>query len=186
MNSSTITPMNKRLMNNNLNLSANWQKFVAETRHTSDRSLTILGATYLKDHLGRLLACFMIPDENIFPLLLGNEKPLGTFSARIQAVYSLGLIGPNEYHDLLLILDIHNAFVDNFDSMSFNNDKIRQHCQALRAPRQVTHPEETFTPRRMFEFAIALLARQLTLRAAQAEKEQRSVRKNFMLVDADN
>ncbi len=173
-------------MNNNPNFSANWQKFAAEVRHTSDRTLTVLGATYLKDHLGRLLLCFMVPDEEVFPLLLGNDKPLGTFSARIQAARALGLIGPNEYYDLLLILKIRNAFVDNFDSMSFNNDNVRQYCHALRSPRQVTRPEETFTPRRMFEFAIALLARQLTLRAAQAEKERRSARKNFMLVDADD
>lgn len=181
-NSSTQNNIN---MNTLHNLLEKLQKFAAESKHSSDRALAVLGATYLSDLLGHLLAAFMIAEDKITTALLGSERPLGTFGARIVAAYALGLLSPNEYHDLLHILKIRNAFVDEYDTMNFSHERVRQHCFALRALREITRPEESLTPRRMYEFVIPILARQLALRTAQAEREKRQPPGNFKAIDTD-
>jgi len=162
-----------------------WQRLVDEFQHTSDRAMVIVGTTYLKNHLGRLIRCFLVGDQETVDQLLGSEAPLGTFGARIRAAYALGLISPNEYHDLLQILHIRNAFLDELDNSKLTDNGIREKCYALKIPREVLLPDETLTPRQLFEFAAALLAGQLVVRAGQAENERRAAPENFILVDVD-
>ena len=162
-----------------------WQSLVDEFQHTSDRSVVILGTTYLKNHLGRLIRCFLVDDQETITQLLGPEAPIETFGARIRSAYALGLISPNEYYDLIQILHIRNAFLDGLDSSKLTDDGIREKCYALRIPREVLLPDETPTPRRLFEFATALIAGQLMVRTAQAEIERRTPPENFMLVDVE-
>ncbi len=83
-----------------------WKRLVDEFQKKSDRAVAILGTTYLNTHLARLLECFIIDDEKISKMLLGEENPLGSFEARIKAAYGLGLISRTEYHDLVLIWHI--------------------------------------------------------------------------------
>ncbi len=165
--------------------SADWQSIVEEFQHTSDRSVVILGSSYLNNHLGRLLKCHFVDDENNTSQLLGPEAPLGTLGTRIRAAYGMGLISANEFHDLTQILEIHNLFRTSLDRSKLTDDKIRIRCNALRIPREVLLADETPTPRRLFEFATALLSGQLIVRGNQAESHRRTPPDNFMLVDVD-
>ena len=162
-----------------------WRRFVDEFQHTSDRTVVILGTTYLKSHLGRLIRCFLVDDQDTVDQLLGSEAPIGTFGARIRTAFALGLISPNEYHDLNQIFGIRNAFLNGLDSTKLTDDRIQGKCYTLKIPREVLLPDETPTPRRLFEFATALLASQLTVRASQAESERRTSPENFILVDVE-
>lgn len=164
---------------------SDWQSIVEEFQHTSDRSVVILGSSYLNNHLGRLLKCYLVNDENNTAKLLGPEAPLGTLGARIRAAYGMGLISSHEFHDLSLILEIHNIFRISLDRSKLTDDNIRIRCNALRIPREVLVADETPTPRRLFEFATALLSGQLIVRANQAESHRRTPPDNFMLVDVD-
>jgi len=163
----------------------NWENLVDEFRHTSDRAVVILGCTYLKNHLDRLIRSFLIDDQETANLLLGPEAPIETFGAHIKAAYALGLISPNEFHDLSLILQIRNAFLDEFDSSKLTDNGIDGMCFALRIPRGVLLSEESKTPRRLFEFAAALIAGQLIVRAGHAENERRTLPKNFVQVNVE-
>lgn len=163
----------------------NWQGLVAEFQHTSDRSVVILGSTYLQNHLGHLLRCFFVDHPQISSKLLDAEKPLAGLGARINTAYALGLISQNEFHDLALILKIRSLFLSQLNSTKFTDDDIRQICAQFKIPREILHPEETPTPRRLFVFAVALLVGQLTLRAEHAERDRRSSPDNFMLIDVE-
>ncbi len=172
-------------MNKTSQRTSDWQSIVEEFQHTSDRSVVILGSSYLKNHLGRLIKCYLVDNEKCISQLLGPEAPLGTFGARIQATYGMGLISQNEYHDLTQIFHIYNEFQISIDGTKLTDDNIRSRCSALRIPREVLLAEETPTPRRLFEFATALLSGQLIVRAGQAECERRIPPENFMLVDVE-
>ena len=173
-------------MSNSLSDRQNWQGLVAEFKHTSDRTVAILGSTYLQNHLGRLIGSFFVDHPSSSANLLHGENPLGSFGARSNAAFAMGLISQNEYLDLMQILQIRDIFLDELNSTKFTNDDIREKCYLLKMPREVLHPEETPTPRRLFVFTIALLVGQLTLRAQQAEQERRTPPDNFMLIDVEN
>ncbi len=163
----------------------NWQGLVAEFQHTSDRAVVILGSTYLQNHLGHLIRSFIVDHPENSANLLEAESPLGGFGPRIYSAYALGLISPNELHDLSLILKIRNQFLAQLNSLKFTDDDFSKICNLLKIPREVLHPEETPTPRRLFVFAIALLVGQLSLRAEQAERNCRIPPDNFILIDVE-
>lgn len=160
-----------------------WQRLVKEFQHKSDRSVAILGTTYLNTHLGRLLDCFIIEDARVSKMLLGEENPLGTFEARIKAAYGFGLISKKEYHDLVHIWHIRNRFIRDLDEGRFDEEDVQELCLRLKIPHDVILRQEEPTPRRLFVFSVAILAQQLMWRASQAANEKRTPRDNFMLVD---
>lgn len=174
--------MNKRKQSTN---KAHWEKLLKEFRPKSDRIVAILGATYLKSHLGQLLENFFIDEKEVFDSLLNDEGPLGGFGARIKTAYALGLISPYEYHDLLIIHAIEKEFLKEMTGIKFTSNSIRAQCFRLKLPREVLLPGETQTPRRLFVFVNAFLTQQLMLRAAQAREERRTPRDSFMLVDLE-
>ena len=163
--------------------SKKWEEFIKELRPKSDRVVAILGASYLKSHLGRMLESFFIDDKEISEMLLEEEGPLGSFSARIKATYALGLISPYEYHDLCIINSIQKEFLKEITGVKFTSDVIRIQCFHLKLPREILLPGETQTPRRLFVFVNAFLTQQFTLRTVQAVREKRTPRDSFMLVD---
>ena len=163
--------------------SKQWKELVSEFRFKSDRAVVILGIAYLQTHLRRILESFFVEDAKIPAMLLEEECPLGSFSARIKAAYSLGLVSPNEFHDLLAIQSIHNEFIGEIEGVKFTDDEIRDQCFRLKIPRKMSLPEEAQTPRRLFVFATAVLAQQFMLRASQAAQEKRTHRDNLILVD---
>jgi DNA-binding MltR family transcriptional regulator len=165
--------------------SQNWQGLIAEFKNTSDRTNAILGSTYLQNHLGNLIGCFFVDHSDSTSYLLDSDKCLGGFGTRINVAYALGLISPNEYHDLMLIFQIRDIFLNELHRTQFSNNEIRKKCFQLKIPREIIRPEEAPTPRRLFVFAVTILVRQLTMRAQQAEDERRIPPDNFMLIDLE-
>jgi DNA-binding MltR family transcriptional regulator len=162
-----------------------WQRLIQEFQKKSDRTVAILGTTYLNTNLARLLECFIIDDEKISKMLLGEENPLGSFEARIKVAYGLGLISKTEYHDLVLIWHIRNRFIRDMGGASFNEMDIRNLCKRLKIPDEVILQEEDPSPRRLFVFGSAILAQQLMFRANEAFNEKRALRTNFITVNLE-
>ena len=160
-----------------------WQRLTSEFQHKGDRAAAILGAVYLESYLGQLIAGFLVKDKAKVVKLLGEEYPLGSFSARIKAAYCMGLISANEHNDLNLILAIRNIFANDVEGATFNDDGIREKCFMLKIPRALLLPGETRTPRRLFVFASTILTQHLALRSTQAAHERRAVPDEFMLID---
>jgi len=111
--------------------------FLEEFNKETDRAAAVLAASLLDEHLRKLLAAFLIDDESETKELLEVEKPLGNFGARIRAAYCLGLISPDEYHDLKLIQRIRNQFAHRLLRISFESVQIRDRCLSLEIPQKL-------------------------------------------------
>jgi len=69
-----------------------WDGFFTECLDESDRGTVIVDAAFLDEHLRELIEAFLIDKPKEVELLLGNDRPLGSFGARTRAAYCLGLL----------------------------------------------------------------------------------------------
>lgn len=117
-----------------------WEAFVNEFAHESDRASALLGAAYLDEILGELIESFLVDDETTRSLLSSNRPyaPLGTFSSRILAAFCLGLIDRVQYKDLSSIRRIRNQFAHQLQGLSFQDESIEKECNKLVAYRMTS------------------------------------------------
>jgi DNA-binding MltR family transcriptional regulator len=104
--------------------------FLAVLNKESDRGAVLIAATMLEDLLGRSINSFLVPHDETERLLEGFNAPLGTFSSRILAAYSLGILSENEYRECDRIRKIRNVFAHNVHC-SFEDQKVRDMCATL-------------------------------------------------------
>lgn len=162
-----------------------WDKLASDFQPKSDRAVAVVGTVYLEAHLGQLLSNFFVDNAAAKTRLLGQEQPLGNFSARVKAAFALGLISASEYHDLNLMLEIRNIFANEVEGASFTDDIIQEKCLRFKLPREVLLPGETRTPRHLFVFTSTILTQHLAMRTEQASRERRNSPDEFMLIDVD-
>jgi hypothetical protein len=96
----------------------------------TDRACGVLGAALLDAKLEALLRhCLSAFQDE----LLGNAKPLGSFSARISIARALALISEDAAADFDTIRRIRNDFAHSFDhGLDFTNQSIADRCANLR------------------------------------------------------
>jgi DNA-binding MltR family transcriptional regulator len=97
----------------------------------TDRGCVLVAAAYLDDNLAELLRAFFIADASAADELLENNRPLGTFSSRIQACRALGLLSSTECRDLDLIRRVRNEFAHMSEELSFESPKIKDRCKSF-------------------------------------------------------
>jgi len=150
-------------------------RFLNEFNKESDRGAVLVAGTILDERLKDILKSFLSDTKSTVDLLEGFNAPLGTFSARITACFSLGLIQKNEFEELNLIRKIRNEFAHTWDNTTFETDSIKDLCSKLPwlGP---TEFEATSTLRHRFNAAIAILLADLLWRAHLVVKERRQER----------
>lgn len=100
--------------------------FDASIRKESTRAKVVLAACYMDELLHQLLALVLKPSDKKKDLLLdGPQAPLGTYSAKIELAYRLGLIPEDTRKSLHLVRKIRNEFAHNLDNCSFDSTAIR-------------------------------------------------------------
>ncbi len=99
-------------------------QFVEELKKETDRSLPLVGAALIDEKLLETLQAFFVEGKSSKRLLMEGNAPLGTFSSRIEACYSLGLIDEFEYQEVSLIRN-------EFGCSSFASTKKRIKKQLL-------------------------------------------------------
>jgi hypothetical protein len=67
-----------------------------KSRAASRRIGNFFTAAFLEDRLQELIQAFLIENEGSAKLFAGPNAPIGTFSSRIAAAYSLGLVTQGE------------------------------------------------------------------------------------------
>jgi mannitol operon repressor len=107
--------------------------FLDELQRETDRGLPLVGAALIDERIQETLRSFFCVDRPSNKLLDSANAPLGTFSSRIQACYSLGLIDDHEYAEIELIRKIRNEFAHAKHGMSFRTEKIKGFCSTLRS-----------------------------------------------------
>lgn len=96
-----------------------------------ERGLILSLAAFSEDSLGKMLLTFMLDNKASKELIEGFNAPLGTFSSRIKACSSLGLITEGQYKDLELLRKIRNKFSHSWENISIDDKDISQQIQNL-------------------------------------------------------
>ncbi len=148
-------------------------RFVEELKRETDRGLPLVGAALLDDRLTETLRAFFCSVPNVARLLDGPNAPLGTFSARAEACYSLGLIDQFEYTEIALIRKVRNEFAHAKHGMDFSSPRVQGLCSALKSdlPEGSEYPLQD--PRFRLTNAIVVLALRLYHRPEWVALEQR-------------
>ena len=99
--------------------------FDASIRTESTRAKVVLAACYIDELLYQLLALALRPVDTVKdPLLDGPQAPLGTFSAKIDLAFRLGLIVQKVQKRIHLVRKIRNEFAHNLDGCTFDSPTI--------------------------------------------------------------
>lgn len=150
-------------------------RFLNKFNKESDRGAVLVAGTMLDERLKEILKSFLSDSKSSSDLLEGFNAPLGTFSSRIAACLSLGLIQKNEFDELNTIRKIRNEFAHTWDNTSFETGIVKDLCSRLPwlGP---TELEANSKPRERFNFAIAILLTDFLWRARLVLKERRQER----------
>lgn len=138
-----------------------------------ERGLVLSLAAFAEDALGLLLKAYMLPISSTHQLLEGFNAPLGTFSSRIKAAYSLGLIENEQYDDLEHLRKIRNEFAHSWKSITFAHASIAAHIRKMNySSIDDAFPESSFDKIRT---SISSILVELSSAAHQIEKQGRRV-----------
>ena len=96
-----------------------------------DRGLVLSLAAFAEDALGNLLKAFMLPGATTGQLVDGFNAPLGNFSSRIKAAYSLGLVTKNQFTDLEQLRKIRNLFAHTWQPISLADQRVSGHIRSM-------------------------------------------------------
>ncbi|AGA76666.1 hypothetical protein [Echinicola vietnamensis] len=145
-----------------------------------DRTIAILGGTFLEMILEHILYAFFPEDEKEVEEMMLFNQPLGNFSGKIKMCYCLGLIDKVIKDDLNLVRKIRNEFAHNLYA-SFENDKLKSWCLALKWHRVLissTPPLEA-NARDYFRVGVNSLIMHLNGCVSIARAEKRTIKNDF-------
>jgi hypothetical protein len=125
-----------------------------------DRSSVIVRHAAIDDLLGELIRTRLRQDSSATEILIAPEGALGSFSARNNFAYAVGLIGLVLHEDLRLLNDIrrifaHQVYLHNqhhkIEEITFDSQSIRDKCEKFSRSRGariywLKHPEEFAWP----------------------------------------
>lgn len=115
-----------------LNFSKIATKFQISLRKESERGSAIVCATLLEESLYGMIKSKSVPSSRKNDELLdGSYARLGTFSAKIDLAYRIGLISLNERSSFHIIRKIRNEFAHSSEEISFESNVIKDYISEL-------------------------------------------------------
>lgn len=111
-------------------------EFMTEFLRESDRAAVVLAAAKLDTQLYQVLQHALLPCSTGEDELLGPDRPLGTFSARISVSHRLGLIDARLARALHLIRKIRNDFAHELSAATLASGPNRNRVRDLIRPLQ--------------------------------------------------
>lgn len=145
-----------------------------------DRSIAIIGGTFLEISLEHILRAFLPENDNEVEKLFEFNNALGNFSSKISMVYSLGLIEKVVKDDLHLARKIRNEFAHDLYA-TFESENIGSWCRSLMWHRKafVANPPESATNRDLYQVGVNQLITHLSGCVSIARDNKREIRNNF-------
>lgn len=152
-----------------------FSEFLQVLNRESDRGAALLAGSMLDEKVLELLNAFLIEGEVARNLLRANG-PVGTFAARVDMAYALGLIEEEERVEINLIRRVRNPMGHTWRSIDFSDDRLRDLIAKLpwRGPEDIELTART--PRSRFTFAVVSLLVSLLWRRRLVERERRAPR----------
>ncbi len=151
-----------------------FNKFLPELNKESDRGMVLIAASYLDELMLKILKSYFLAGKTSSALVDGFNAPLGTFSSRCTAAYSLGLISKMEFAEADLIRKIRNNFAHNIHT-SFSDNKVIELCRKLKYSAG-DYGEVVVQPRGKFSSAAVCLILNLTNRPHYVSQKRCSFR----------
>lgn len=145
-----------------------------------DRTIAILGGTFLEMILEHILYAFFPEDDKEVGEMMQFNQPLGNFSNKIKMCYCLGLIDKIIKDDLNLIRKIRNEFAHDLYA-SFESDKIKNWCLQLKWHKIIVtpYPPSGATPKDYFQVGVNSLITHLNGCMSIARNDKRIIKDNF-------
>ncbi|WP_439893221.1 hypothetical protein ACS7SF_25360 (plasmid) [Ralstonia sp. 25C] len=107
----------------------------------SDRGCGLMGASYVDNRLEELLKKRLRLNSDLKARMFDYSGPLGSFSARINMAYAIGLLPGNLRTELHVIRDIRNVFAHSAAHLTFDTPEIAKLAARLKAHfREETDP----------------------------------------------
>lgn len=107
-----------------------FNEFLWALNKESARGAVLISAAMIDDLLGRVILAFLLDHVETSRLLEGFNAPLGTFSARALAAFSLGLLSEQEFRECERLRKIRNVFAHDVHA-SFENQSVKDTCKNL-------------------------------------------------------
>lgn len=148
--------------------------------NSDDRTIAILGGTFLEMVLEHILWAFLPEDEKEVEKIMQFNQPLGSFSNKITMVYCLGLVDKMIKDDLNLIRKVRNEFAHDLYA-SFDSDKIKSWCKELKWHKVMLTPDPPAdaTIKDYFQVGVNTLITHLHGCISIARDQKRAIINNF-------
>src|ERR1039458_4966381 len=110
---------------------------IKELSTLSDRAAAIVAAVLLENSIEEALKYFLLNHQrnassSVHDDMFKNSGPLGSFSAKINLGYMLGLYTSGAWRDIDGIRDIRNDFAHDLTIQDFKSDSIRSRCNNIK------------------------------------------------------
>ena len=112
------------------------EQFLDSMVQESDRAAVIVGVAQLDAELERLLTKHFLPSPESRDPLFEPERPLGSFAAKIDLAYRLGLISTELTRALHLLRRLRNDFAHDPCSASLADPKAANRVREIIEPLQ--------------------------------------------------
>ncbi|MNU76012.1 mannitol repressor protein [compost metagenome] len=146
----------------------------------NDRAIVIVGLAYIDDLLLYCLENFFPSDSKTVTKMLSHRGVLGTFSAKVDMLYSLGFIDKIVKSDLDNLGTIRNEFAHK-TTISFEDEKIKKVCLSFKwheIAMMMNAPAEA-TVRDIFKVEVNTIVSHLSGIAGMARGEKRKVKEEY-------
>jgi DNA-binding MltR family transcriptional regulator len=107
-----------------------------------DLACVVIGAAFLDNALATLLAKKLRKSDTTDKLLDPARGALGSFAARADLAYCLGLVSKEHYKDLCSVAEIRNRFAHNHLKLAFGDSEVRGICGRLNEWKVLLHGKE--------------------------------------------
>jgi hypothetical protein len=97
----------------------------AEIEASFDRAAAIVSAAFVDDRLTAALKSRLHYDKKIIDSMFNPSGPLGSFSARINLAFLIGMLSKKSTEDLHIIREVRNEFAHKLTTKSFNAQRVR-------------------------------------------------------------
>ncbi len=165
-------------------LSAESQALYDAVNDERDLPCVLISASFIDQCLASLLERFFINSSMAQSLLNPGCGSVGTFSARADLCYCLGLIPKGLFHNLQTLGKIRNKFAHSYLSLSFADCEVAKWCESLTFPiasgkrvdcetgtsHDIQDPWAKFThPKTKFTVCVVMMANRLMLTGLSTE-----------------
>ncbi len=107
--------------------------FYGMLKGESPRGAVLVVAAFADEVLEAMIRTKFSHAANVAERLLGQERSLNSFSAKIDLAYCLQLISASDYADLHIVRDIRNKFAHRHTKADFDVDWVRDKLANMKA-----------------------------------------------------